>query len=91
MVHGDNTHITVVNVSSDAGRVVVSGAYGSAIGSQTVLGDRNTATGDGSPPANGERDTWWTRLRKRGVLVALFTVLGGAAGVLAVVLNLPDL
>jgi hypothetical protein len=85
-----------------AGPVTVSGAHGTAIGSQTVgdnfsvvgsqavHGNHNTVTGQDTTTGavgNQERkhENWWIRLRKCGVLVAFFTVVGGIAGVVGAV------
>jgi hypothetical protein len=76
--------------------VTTAGAGGTAIGSQSA-GDNSTVVGSqavhGDHNAVGGRDTagetepaakdgWWTRLRKRGVLVALATIVAGIIAVL---------
>lgn len=60
------------------------------MGSQAVHGNHNTVTGqDTTTGAVGNQESkhenWWTRLRKRGVLVAFFTVVGGIAGIVGAV------
>ena len=93
IVHGDNTHITIMQSHTKAAPTMLTGTNNTAIGSQTadnsattigsqtagnhsVITSRNDAT-DAKPART--TGGWWTRLRKRGVLVALFTIAGGIA------------
>jgi hypothetical protein len=89
---GDRQHITVVR--QNAGEhgtntiTTASGDHATAVGSQSVTGDNNTTAGrDVTLPdaAPAEQDGWWARLRKRGMFVAFFTVVGGIAGVVGAV------
>jgi hypothetical protein len=68
-----------------AGPVTVSGAHGTAIGSQAVQGDHNAIAGRDAADAGAKEqpanEGWWARLRKRGVVVAFTTVIGGIAAV----------
>lgn len=79
---------TVTVAGSDAtaiGSQTASGANSSAVGSQAVRGDCSVVAGRDAP--NGDRaeppekDGWWARLRKRGALVAIFTVIAGVVAV----------
>jgi uncharacterized protein involved in exopolysaccharide biosynthesis len=59
------------------------------VGSQTVSGRHNALTGrDGVAPDSSSGQSWWARLRKRGWVVAITTILGGIAGVAAAILAL---
>jgi len=76
-VTGSGAHSTAIG-SQTAGDI------SSVVGSQAVHGNHNTVTGQDTTTGavgNQERkhENWWTRLRKRSVLVAFFTVGGGIA------------
>jgi hypothetical protein len=65
------------------GSQTASGANSSVVGSQAVQGDHNaisgreaTNTGSAEPLAE---EGWWARLRKRGMVVAFSTIIGGIA------------
>ncbi|MFI5896599.1 hypothetical protein ACIA5D_41520 [Actinoplanes sp. NPDC051513] len=82
-----------VTVSSGAGTAIgsqtASGAGSSVVGSQTSSGDHNSLTGrDGAAADSPAGQGWWARLRKRGWVVAITTILGGIAGVAAAILAL---
>lgn len=61
--------------------VTVAGEHGSAIGSQSVQGDHSAVAGRDAtirdPKERAAKEGWWARLRKRGVFVAIFTVVAG--------------
>jgi hypothetical protein len=78
--------LNATNGGTAIGSQTASGAGSSIVGTQTVRGSHSQLAGrdskvDGSEQAAPEN--WWTRLRKRGVVVAFATVVGGAAGVFA--------
>ncbi len=94
----DGMNVTVGTAAS--GPVTVSGAYGTAIGSQAANGANSSVVGSqalqGDHNAIAGRDTtragapeqpakegWWARLRKRGMVVAFATIIGGVAAVFA--------
>jgi len=82
-----------VTVSSGTGTAIgsqtASGSGSSVVGSQTASGGHNTLTGRDSAAADSTpRQGWWARLRKRGWVVAVTTILGGIAGVAAAILAL---
>jgi hypothetical protein len=59
------------------------------VGNQSANGSNNSLTGrDGAAADPSPRQGWWARLRKRGWVVAVTTILGGIAGVAAAVLAL---
>ncbi|MDQ2882154.1 MAG: hypothetical protein M3Y48_13280 [Actinomycetota bacterium] len=67
------------------GSQTASGVNSSVVGSQTVQGDHNAIagrdvanTGTKEQPA---KEGWWARLRKRGMVVAFATIIGGIATV----------
>lgn len=77
-------------VATDSGNAVgsqtASGANSTVVGPQVARGDGATITGrDSTPVAPEEKSGWWARLRKRGLFVALFTVIGGVAGVVGAI------
>jgi hypothetical protein len=81
---GNGTNVVVTPAS--AGSVVVSGANSTAIGSQSASGRNSNVVGTSGAPSEPESPKgWWARLRQRGLFVALFTVIGGAAGVVGAV------
>ena len=76
--------------STVVGSQEASGAGSSVVGGQSAHagGDVVTAGHDAAAPAAGEqpvKEDWWARLRKRGAVVAVATILGGLAGVAGVV------
>jgi hypothetical protein len=86
---GDRQHITLVRQNAgEHGTNTITGASGdraTAVGRQSVTGDNNTTAGRAvTMPAvtSTEKDGWWARLRKRGLLVAIFTVVAGVIAVL---------
>lgn len=67
------------------GSQTASGENSTVVGTQTARGNNATTTGRDSTtptPLEQKREGWWARLRKRGVLVAFFTIIGGIAAVL---------
>jgi hypothetical protein len=81
---GDGTNVTVGGLG--AAPVAVAGAHGSATGGQAVqAGWDATATEQQAAAARAEdlpsRESWWARLRKRGLVVALATIVGAIATV----------
>lgn len=62
------------------GPVAVVGTHGSAIGGHAVQADRDATVA----PAAGQpsQENWWARLRKRGVVVAIATIVGAIAVVI---------
>lgn len=99
VIHGDNTHVTVVHTAAGTPTpAIASGANSTAVGTQTATGDGaavvgsqavhgndNTVAGRDvtAPAAKSEqpRQSWWARLRKRGVLVAFMTIVAGVVTV----------
>jgi AbiTii len=93
---GGGTNVTVstpalgaVTVSGADGTAIgsqtASGANSTMVGSQAALGDHNAIAGQNAAnTAANEQPTkegWWARLRKRGMIVALATIIGGIAAV----------
>ncbi|TCC35248.1 hypothetical protein E0H75_41410 [Kribbella capetownensis] len=76
---------TVASGSTAVGSQTANGKDSTVVGAQVVHGNDATVTGRDSAPSAvpAETEGFWGRLRKRGLLVALFTVVGGIAGVLA--------
>lgn len=82
---------------------IVATGNGTAIGSQTASGENSTVVGAQAVHGNEatvagrdiatatspsqESEGWWTRLRKRGIFVAFFTVVGGIAGVIGAIVG----
>lgn len=82
---------------SASGTVIVSGKGGTAIGSQTASGPNSSVVGsqsaqgahstitgrDAVSAADEQPDgkNWWVRLRKRGVAVAVSTIIAGIVGI----------
>jgi len=62
-----------------AASVAVAGAHGSATGGQAVQAGRDAAAARAEDLPS--RESWWARLRKRGLFVALATVVGAIATV----------
>jgi hypothetical protein len=65
------------------GSQAANGANSSVAGSQAVQGDHNAIAGrDASStgaPEQPAKEGWWARLRKRGMVVAFATIIGGVA------------
>jgi hypothetical protein len=81
---GNGINVTVGGLG--AAPVAVAGAHGSAIGDQAVQAGRDvTAAEQLAAAARAEdapsRASWWARLRKRGLVVALATIVGAIATV----------
>jgi hypothetical protein len=75
---------------SSIGSQDASGAGSSVVGGQAVRAGRDAiiAGQDAAIPGAGDqpaKEGWWTRLRKRGAVVAFATVIGAVAGVAGVV------
>ena len=67
------------------------GANSSVAGGQAVQAGRDAVTAgqDAAVPGGGEQPVkqgWWARLRKRGAVVAIATIIGALAGVAGVVI-----
>ncbi len=85
--------VTVSGVHGTAiGSQTASGANSSVVGSQAAQGDHNaiagrdaTNTGAKEQPA---KEGWWARLRKRGMVVAFTTIIGGIAAVAGTIVAL---
>jgi hypothetical protein len=82
---GTNTATVSGGHGTAIGSQTASGTNSSMVGNQAVQGDHNAVAGQDAtnhdttePPAN---EGWWARLRKRGVLVAIFTVVAGLIAV----------
>ncbi|WP_410648046.1 hypothetical protein [Amycolatopsis sp. cmx-4-54] len=83
IITGDRAVITYSpQITGDHGtNITASGAHSTAVGGQTVTGDNNTTAGrDATAPAKTE--SCWTRTRKRGLFVALFTIVAGVLALL---------
>ena len=85
VINGD---VTSIHCSPQAGPVAVAGPHGIATGGQAVQAGRDAATaGQHVAAARAEdvpsKEGWWARLRKRGVAVALATIIGAIAAVVA--------
>lgn len=84
-VNGDVTSIhcspqTAVDIGTNVtvgGPVAVAGAHGSAAGCQAVQVCRDAAAARAEDPT--AKESWWPRLRKRGLVVALATIIGAIA------------
>ena len=81
---GDGTNVTVDGLG--AGPVTVAGVHGGTVGGQAVQAGRDAvmageqaAAVRAEDPPSGEN--WWARLWKRGVIVALATIVGAIAAV----------
>lgn len=86
---GSNPVMTVSGAGTAIGSQTASGAGSSVVGSQEINGSDNSVAGrDGVAADAAAKEGWWTRLRKRGWLVALTTILGGFAGVASLVVAL---
>jgi hypothetical protein len=97
---GSGTNVAVatpaagpVNVSGAAGTAIgsqtASGANSSVVGSQAVQGDHNAIAGREATKAGAAeplaKEGWWARLRKRGMVVAFTTIIGGIGTVVGTV------
>ena len=74
--------------STAVGSQTASGDNSIAVGVQNTHGDNPTVVGRDAAVSASEEQTaagWWARLRKRGVLVAFSTIIGGIAGVVGAV------
>lgn len=81
--------VAVSGTGTAVGSQTASGAGSSVVGSQSARGSRNSVTGrDGAAADSAGGQGWWARLRKRGWVVAVSTILGGLAGVGALVVAL---
>jgi hypothetical protein len=70
--------------TDDAIHLVITGDRNTVtvVGNQTTTGGNSTITTTGSTDAaSPEKDTWWQRWRKRGLLIGLATVVAAVAGV----------
>lgn len=74
---GDGINVTVGGLG--AAPVAVVGAHGSATGGQAVQAGRDAAAARAEDLPS--REGWWARLRKRGLFVALATIVGAIATV----------
>jgi hypothetical protein len=74
---GDGTNVTVGGLGAAA--VAVAGAHGSATGGQAVQAGRDAAAARAEDLPS--RESWWARLRKRGLFVVLATIIGAIATV----------
>lgn len=82
--------VTVSGAQGTAiGSQTASGANSSVVGSQTVQGDHTAIAGRDAANAAAEEQAanegWWARLRKRGMVVAFSTIIGGIAAVAGVI------
>ncbi|MFC0431076.1 hypothetical protein [Kutzneria buriramensis] len=85
--HAEGGSTNTVTTAGAGGTAIGSQSAGdnaTVVGSQAVHGDHNTVAGrdtagETEPATKGG---WWTRLRKRGVLVALATIVAGIMAVL---------
>ncbi|MGW3994326.1 AbiTii domain-containing protein [Amycolatopsis sp. NPDC004772] len=74
--------------STAIGNQTASGENSTVIGAQAANGDSATVNGRdsaASSPVANEHEGWWIRLRKRGALVAFFTIVGGIAGIVGAI------
>lgn len=83
---GDGINVTVGGLR--AAPVAVAGAHGSATGGQAVQAGRDAAAAEQQAAAARaedlpSRESWWARLRKRGLVVALATIVGAIAAICA--------
>lgn len=78
-----------LNVASDSataiGSQAANGPDSSVVGIQTVQGDSNNVAGRDATMTSVKdqpvKEGWWTRWRKRGVLVALCTIVSAVIAV----------
>lgn len=76
-----NRGTVIINTATNGGAIAVGDPNGTAIGSHNA----GTVAGQDSGPAPDPKRRWWARLRERGLFVALFTVIGGLASVVAAI------
>lgn len=91
IINGDGTSIHCnPQGATDSGTTITAGgpvtaadAHGSATGGQAVQAGRDAtaAPAEEQPP----KKSWWARLRERGVIVAVATVVGAIAVVIGTV------
>lgn len=87
-----------INITAQS--AAIAGGDGTAVGSQIVSGENSTVVGTQVARDNGtiagrdstapplpepKHEGWWTRLRKRGAVVAFATIAGGMAGVVGAI------
>jgi len=85
----EGSPVTVSGAGTAIGSQTASGSGSSVVGSQSANGSHTSLTGrDGTAADSSTKQSWWARLRKRGWIVAVTTILGGIAGVAAAVLAL---
>ncbi|MFI7208456.1 AbiTii domain-containing protein [Micromonospora aurantiaca (nom. illeg.)] len=81
--------VTVSGAGTAIGTQTASGSGSSAVGSQSASGSHTSLTGRDVAVADPSAEqSWWARLRKRGWVVTVTTILGGIAGVAGAVLAL---
>lgn len=82
---GGGTPVTVAGTGGTAiGSQTASGEGSSVMGSQTASGDGSNVTGRDSTPATpvADKEGFFKRYRKRGIIVGLATILATVVGVL---------
>jgi hypothetical protein len=79
---GANSSVVGSQDASGAGSTVVGGQAVQAGRGAIIAGQDAAIPGAGDQPA---KEGWWTRLRKRGAVVAFATIIGAVAGVAGVV------
>jgi len=77
VINGNGTSIHYSPQNAATGPVAAVGAPGSR--SVQAGGDATAARADDQSPKDG----WWARLRKRGIVVAIATIVGAIAAVIA--------
>jgi hypothetical protein len=69
----------------EVGSQSVSGKNSNVLGRQAVQGDHSAIAGRDTTNIDAKeqpaKEGWWTRLRKRGMVVAVATIIGGIAAV----------
>ncbi|RKN48210.1 hypothetical protein D7223_09230 [Micromonospora endolithica] len=79
--------VTVSGAGTAIGNQTASGSGASVVGSQSATGSHNTLAGrDGTAATPSTEQGWWSRLRKRGAVVAFTTIFGGIASIAAAAL-----
>ena len=85
--------VTVSGAHGSAiGSQTASGANSSVVGSQVVQAGRDAVVTGRDSTITGAKDQpvkegWWARLRKRGMIVAFATIIGGIAAVVGAVVG----
>jgi hypothetical protein len=85
--------VTVFGAHGSAiGSQTASGANSSVVGSQAVQAGRDAVVTGRDSTITGAKDQlvkegWWARLRKRGMIVAFATIIGGIAAVVGAVVG----